>query len=69
MTNEQQEEVSPYALEISCNNCNSEMGYLVLNDEVDKSNRLIDKFNEHEMTAICIQCSVESEINKMTSKK
>ena len=44
------------------------MGYLVLNKEVDKSDRLIDIFNEHEMTAICIQCSIESEINKMTSK-
>ena len=47
---------------------NSNMGYLVLNDEVDKFNQLIDILNEHEMTTICFQCSIESEINKMTSK-
>ena len=68
MTNEQEED-TPYALEISCSKCNTNMGYLVLNKEADKSNRLIDILNEHEMTTICIQCSVESEINKMTSKK
>jgi hypothetical protein len=45
------------------------MGYLALNKEVDKSDRLIDILIEHEMTTICIQCSVESEINKMISKK
>ena len=46
------------------------MGYIVLNKETDTSDRLIDILNEHEMTtAICIQCSVESEINKVTSKK
>ena len=57
-------------LKISCSHCNSNMGYLVLNKEADKSDRLIDILNEHEMTtAICIQCSVESEINKVTSKK
>jgi hypothetical protein len=68
MTNEQEED-SPYAFEISCGKCNSDMGYLVLKHEVDKSDRTIDILNEHEMTTICIQCSVESEINKMTSKK
>ena len=45
------------------------MGYLVLNKEVNKTDRLIDILNEHEITTICIQCKVESEINKMTSKK
>ena len=70
MTNEQKEEDNdPYSVEISCNSCNSNMGYLVLNKEEDKSDRIIDILNEHEMTPICIQCSVESEINKMTSKK
>jgi hypothetical protein len=64
-----QEEDNPYALELLCSSCNSKMGYLVLNKVVDKTNRLIDILNELEVTAICIQCSVESEINKMTSKK
>jgi hypothetical protein len=65
MTDEQEDD-TPYALEISCCNCNSNMGYLVLNTEVDKSDRLIDILNEHEITTTCIQCSVESE---MKSKK
>ena len=70
MTNEQKEEDNdPYAVEISCSHCNTNMGYLVLNKEVNKSDRLIDILNEHEITTTCIQCSVESEINKMTSKK
>lgn len=38
-------------------------------EEVDKSNHLIDILNEHEVTAICIQCSIESEINKVASDK
>jgi hypothetical protein len=67
MTNEQEED-SPYLLEISCSHCNTNMGYLVLNKEADKSNRLIDILNEHEITTICIQCSIESEINKVASK-
>jgi hypothetical protein len=41
MTDEQEDD-TPYALEISCCNCNSNMGYLILNTEVDKSDRLID---------------------------
>ena len=68
MTNKREED-NPYALELSCSHCNSKMGYLVLNKEVDKTNRLIDILNELEVTAICIQCSVESEINNKTSKK
>ena len=67
MTNEQEED-TPYSLEISCSHCNTNMGYLVLNKEADKSNRLIDILNEHEMATICIQCNVEAEINKVASK-
>lgn len=69
MTNEQQEADNPYAVEISCSSCNANMGYLVLNKEEDKCDRIIDILNEHEMTTICIQCSVESEINKVASGK
>jgi hypothetical protein len=66
MTNEQEEEDRPYNLELSCSKCNCNMGYVVLNKEADKSNRLIDILNDHEMNVICIQCSIESEINKVT---
>ena len=66
MTGKEEPE-DPYTLGLSCSHCNNDNGYLVVDDEV-KFNLLIDMFNGFQITSVCEQCSIESEINKMTSK-
>jgi hypothetical protein len=66
MTGKEEPE-DPYTLGLSFSNCSNDNGYLVVDDEV-KFNRLIDMINEFQVTSVCEQCSIESEINKMTSK-
>lgn len=66
-TIDEQKEEDFYTVGLSYSHCDNDNGSLVVDDEV-KFNRLINMMDILQIYSVCEQCTMESEINKVTSK-